>query len=124
MFDFEKLVVYTKTKAYAKEARKLIQSHKNWDTTTKDQLRRASFSIMLNIAEGAGRFSDKDKRHFYVVARSSTFECVAIYEFLMEEDLLEEKTLPICSEIVLLSLENSSAIAFCVNHTVSSNNNT
>ena len=37
---------------------------------------------MLNIAEGAGRFTNRDKRNFYVIARGSAFECVAIFDFL------------------------------------------
>ena len=52
------------------------------DRTTHDQLRRASFSIMLNIAEGAGRFTKRDKRNFYVISRGSAFECVAIFDYL------------------------------------------
>jgi hypothetical protein len=31
-------------------------------------------SIVLNIAEGSGRFSNADKRNFYIIARSSIFE--------------------------------------------------
>ncbi|HSH67191.1 MAG TPA: four helix bundle protein [Bacteroidia bacterium] len=51
-------------------------------------MRRASFSIMLNIAEGSSRFSKPDRRNFFVIARGSTFECVAIFDFLKEERLL------------------------------------
>jgi four helix bundle protein len=83
MFDFCKLDVYQKAKAFCILIQKLI-SYGNFDCTTKDQLRRASFSIMLNIAEGSSRFSNKDRKNFMVVARGSAFECVAILEYLYE----------------------------------------
>ncbi|MCC5923384.1 MAG: four helix bundle protein [Crocinitomicaceae bacterium] len=60
------------------------------DPTTKDQLRRASFSVVLNIAEGSGRFSKPDRRNFYVISRSSIFECVAILDVLKDEKVLDE----------------------------------
>ncbi len=61
MFDFEKLDVYQKAKAFNAQVYRCIISNKNFDTTTKNQLRRASLSIMLNIAEGSSRFSKADR---------------------------------------------------------------
>jgi len=69
---------------------KLI-SNGNFDRTTNDQLRRASFSIMLNIAEGSSRFSNKDRKNFMVVARGSAFECAAILEYLYEISEINEE---------------------------------
>src|SRR5262245_46196979 len=43
-----------------------------------DHLRRASMSIPLNIAEGAGEFAPNDKARFYRIARCSGTECAAI----------------------------------------------
>lgn len=60
MFDFSKLDVYQKAKTFCILMHKLI-SKGNFDRTTNDQLRRASFSIMPNIAEGSSRFSNKDR---------------------------------------------------------------
>ena len=91
MFDFEKLEVYSKAKSFNKSVHALIQNQK-YDRTTNDQLRRASFSIMLNIAEGSGRFTKKDKRNFFIIARGSVYECVAILDYLKDTNQLGEDT--------------------------------
>ena len=41
------------------------------------QIRRASVSIISNIAEGCGRNHTKDKLQFYYIARGSLFEVEA-----------------------------------------------
>ncbi len=46
----------------------------------RNQLLRASASCALNLAEGYGRFSRKDKRHFYTMALGSARECAAVLE--------------------------------------------
>lgn len=43
---------------------------------------------MLNIAEGAGRVSRRDQRHFYVIARASGSECIAIFDVIEDIELL------------------------------------
>ena len=40
-------------------------------------------SIVVNVAEGAGRYSKPDKRRFHVTARGSTTECAAIFDILL-----------------------------------------
>ncbi|MFW5820471.1 MAG: four helix bundle protein [Bacteroidota bacterium] len=89
MFDFQKLAVYQKAKAFNKEISALIKS-RSFDSTTRDQLRRASFSIMLNIAEGSSRFSNNDRRHFMIISRGSAFECVAILDYLQDNNEIDE----------------------------------
>ncbi|MDA3821127.1 MAG: four helix bundle protein [Bacteroidales bacterium] len=88
MFDFEKLEVYKKAKIFNAGIRQFLKEAK-LDPTTNDQLRRASFSIVLNLAEGSERFSKADRRNFFVIARSSIFECVAILDVLKDESTLE-----------------------------------
>jgi len=55
MFDFEKLTVYQKAKVFNLQVFDFLIRNNALDRTTKDQLRRALFSIMLNIAECSGR---------------------------------------------------------------------
>ena len=58
-----------------------------------DQLRRASTSISLNIAEGAGEFSKADKARFYRIARRSSTECSAILDVCRVLQLMDEQKL-------------------------------
>ena len=95
MFDpiaigFEKLTVYQKVKAFNKEISTWLRNNTKIDSVTRDQLRRAALSIPLNIAEGTGRFTSKDRRNFYVIARSSIFEVVAILDIPKDEAFIEQ----------------------------------
>lgn len=87
MFDFEKLSVYSKAKEFNRQIQRDILSIDSLEKNIKDQLRRASISIVLNIAESTSRFSDADKRNFYVIARGSLIECIAILD-LIKDDLI------------------------------------
>ena len=91
MFEFQNLEVYKKAKAFHLESKQLIASVK-LDRTVRDQLSRASFSIALNIAEGSGRFSKPDRRNFFVVSRGSVFECVAVFDILHDQQVIDEMT--------------------------------
>ena len=55
----------------------------------KDQLSRASLSIALNLAEGYGRMTSKDKKRFFSIAFASLRECQAIMELseIKEQEL-------------------------------------
>jgi four helix bundle protein len=54
----------------------------------RDQLDRASVSIVLNVAEGSGRFAPADKAHFYLIARGSATECLAALSLLQGRSLV------------------------------------
>jgi four helix bundle protein len=52
----------------------------------RNQCGRASLSIMLNLAEGSGRSTNKDRKNFFIIARGSVFECVAIIDLLLAQN--------------------------------------
>ena len=59
------------------------------------QLRRAAISISSNIAEGAGRVSPKDQKHFFTMAFGSIYEVLSqiILSFdlgFINEDILQK----------------------------------
>jgi four helix bundle protein len=61
----------------------------------RDELQRASLSIVLNVAEGAGRQSPAEKARFYVMARGSATECAALVQVLEDNrqiSTIEAKT--------------------------------
>ncbi len=53
----------------------------------RDQLERASLSVVLNIAEGAGRRAPRDKARFYSIARGSANESVALLDAALAGDV-------------------------------------
>jgi four helix bundle protein len=54
-----------------------------------DQLARASTSIVLNLAEGAGKYGGPDKRRYFLCALGSTTECAAILDVCQRLKLLD-----------------------------------
>ena len=89
MFDFEKLTVYQTAQSFHLSITKFLADTRYMDKSAKDQLKRAALSIILNIAEGTSRFSKRDRRNFYVIARGSAFECAAIFNLLKGERLID-----------------------------------
>ena len=56
------------------------------------QLKRALNSIILNIAEGAYRKSDKDLSHFLNQADTSLNEVVACFDICLDDKIIDLKT--------------------------------
>jgi four helix bundle protein len=54
------------------------------DFSMKDQIRRASISVMNNIAEGFGRFSDKEFIRFLEMSSASACEVKSICYVAMD----------------------------------------
>jgi four helix bundle protein len=81
-FSHEKLDVYKVAIQYTKWAFAVGKNMAGAHRHSRDQLFRASQSIPLNIAEGNGKATEADRRHFFEIARGSTLECAAIQDVM------------------------------------------
>ncbi len=91
MFCFEKLLVWQKAVDFAKDVYSATSSFpKDEIFGITSQLRRASVSVSLNIAEGAGRTSKKEFKHFLAIAYGSVCETVTILKICSELSYIRE----------------------------------
>ncbi|WP_129142036.1 four helix bundle protein [Modicisalibacter coralii] len=70
--NFEKLQVWKRSARLSADLYKAFSTLR--DFGFRDQVTRSGLSIPSNIAEGMSRYTNKDKRHFLVVARGSCAE--------------------------------------------------
>jgi len=69
---FEDIVSWQKSKELTKNIYELFRDSR--DFGFKDQIQRASVSVMNNIAEGFERRGDKEFKHFLFIAKGSCGE--------------------------------------------------
>jgi len=60
----------------------------------RDQLKRASMSIPLNIAESCGKPTVPDRARFLSIARGSALECGAILDVGVATGVIDDQQLP------------------------------
>lgn len=82
MFCHQNLIVYQRTIEFLTSLSGVIESFPSGQSDLFNQLRRAAYSIALNIAEGAGKTGANDKKRFYSIARGSTLECAAVFDII------------------------------------------
>ena len=89
VFDFEKLEVYKKAMALTARVFQLTRTlPREYQFSVADQLRRASLSILNNLAEGSGKLSKKEKAQFYRTSLNSARECIPMLSILTKEQQL------------------------------------
>jgi four helix bundle protein len=85
-FDHEKLNVYQVSLGFNEWVGNFLPSI-TAKAAAKDQLDRAATSISLNIAEGNGKFSKRDRARFFDIARGSALESAAGLDVLVSRKL-------------------------------------
>lgn len=97
--DHEKLDAYRLARDGVREVELVLARLPRGHAAIADQFRRASQSVCLNIAEGAGTWLPREKARFYRIARASATECTAVLDYLVdigkrsEEDIAAAKTI-------------------------------
>jgi len=89
MLDHEKLDVYQCAIDFLAVTVQVAENLPRGYGSLADQLKRASWSIPLNIAEGCGKTRPDDKKRFYAIARGSAMECGAILDVCEKLQVIE-----------------------------------
>lgn len=89
LFDYRRLDVYGVALEFVTTSDTIVSSLPRGRAYLADQLHRASTSIVLNIAEGAGERSRADKARFYRFASRSATESAAILDICSTLELSE-----------------------------------
>jgi four helix bundle protein len=89
-FEFERLDVYKAAVEFRGLSARLLPSRGHAEL--RDQIDRASISVVANIAEGAGKTAKADKRRFYETARGSASELGALLEMARKTKAASDAT--------------------------------
>jgi len=87
-FDHEKLNVYNASIKFVSWSTDVLRDVPK-QSAVHSQLDRASISVPLNIAEGNGKHTSKDRCRFFDIARGSALECAACFDVLVAKGLIE-----------------------------------
>ncbi len=91
MLSFQKLDVYRCSIEFVAIAVEVGGAIPRGHAELRDQLRRAAFSVPLNIAEGAGRTSEADGARHFAIARGSAMECAAVLDVVRALGALQDE---------------------------------
>lgn len=88
--NHQKLEVYTASRKFVLECYKLsnqLPSEEKFGMIS--QIRRSALSVHLNIAEGASRKSETERKRYYEIARGSIIEIDAAFDIACDLSYLK-----------------------------------
>lgn len=91
---FEEIEVWQKTRAFLNEIYNLIHQNKQLyqDKVLTNQLKRATYSILLNISEGFERGGYREFANFLNIAKGSAGEVRTILYIMIDQKYIDTKT--------------------------------
>ena len=87
---FEDLISWQESRKLNKSIYELTNSFILKDRDLSQQIRRASVSVMANIAEGFMRFGFKERKQFYTMSRSSLAELKSHFYIVLDLKLINQ----------------------------------
>jgi four helix bundle protein len=88
MLSFQRLDVYQRAIQFLVLVIDIVEEVPRGNAERSDQLIRAAESVVRNIAEGAGRYSDADSSKHYKIARGEAMEAAASLDVLKLRKLI------------------------------------
>ena len=112
---FEDIPVWQEARAFVGDIYAITKNKFQKDFEVINQLRRAALSIVLNIAEGFERKSNKEFAHFINIAKGSAGECRAIFYIALDLKYLNESEFDnLTNKITTISKQLSSFSAYLI----------
>ena len=87
-FRYRKFQVYQDSKNLHKEIVFIVSTFPRQYQYLADQVKRSSLSVVLNIAEGSSKQSDKDFNRYIAISLGSADEVVASFEVALDLKLV------------------------------------
>ncbi len=98
-FDHEKLIVYQKSLEFLSWL-DVVLSKVEKKYAVYNQLDRAATSLVLNIPEGNGKFTSKDRCKYFDISRGSALECSAGLDILVTKKIVSSEEIKVGKELL------------------------
>jgi four helix bundle protein len=99
-FSHEKLNVYRRAIDFVAWTQPLIESLST-SVSARQQIERASTSIPLNLVEGNGKFSPRDRARYFQIATGSALECAACLDVIVARGIRSAQDVKAGKEMLL-----------------------
>jgi len=90
MLSFQRLDVYQRAIEFLSLVYETVAELPRGNADRADQLTRSAESVIRNIAEGAGRWSNADSANRYKIARGEAMECAASLDVMRLRKLVSD----------------------------------
>lgn len=91
MLSFQRLDVYQRAIQFLALVYDVVDAVPRGNADRIDQLVRSSESVIRNIAEGSGRWSEADSKNRYRIARGEAMECAASLDVMRLRKLIADE---------------------------------